>query len=1124
MHYILNYNKKDLTNQKKMRSRTIRIMKLTCFLLMTVLLQISATAYSQATKFDMQMENATIKEIFKSIEDQSNFRFFYSDNLTFINQRLNVDMSNVTVESILDRILDQSDLTYRIFENNLIVVTPEGTIQQGITITGVVTDAFGEPIPGVTVTVKGTTQGTATDTNGAYSLPVLNENTILVFSYIGYITQEISVGNRRSINITLNEDTRQMDEVVVIGYGTQKKETLTGSVVALKGSEIIKSPTVNLTSSLAGKLPGVIITNRNGEPGRENVSLYIRGRSTTGNSSALVIIDGVERGGMGQLNPNDIESISVLKDASAAIYGSRAANGVILITTKRGELTKPTINFSYNQGFSQPTRNPKMADAYTFAKVYNEIEINEGRNPRYSDSELQKFRDGSDPNYPNTDWYDFIVKKATPQNRANLSVAGGNEKVKYYMSLGEVTQKGQYKFSSINYTQINMRSNVDVQITDHLKAGMNLSGRYEDKHYPYESTNNLNSHIWLYLPIWQPYWPGTDYMMPNRDGQNILNWVTDNAGTVDQKIKTIQSSLFFKWDLPWIKGLSIDGNGSYDYGDTFAKTFRTPNYVYYKDAQTGEYEKGLAGSSPQFPNLTDRIDISSLFYLTAKVNYDRKIGFHNFNAMFGYEQTQIKGNYIVAARSDFLSATIPQIFAGSSDKNKQSNDGNASQDAKQNYFGRIIYDYSSKYLLSLTMRIDGSPRFNEGKRFGYFPGVSAGWRISEESFMKDITYLQNLKIRGSYGKMGNDLVNAFQYLTTYRFGNNYVIGNGDVSGLIQDGVPNPNITWETAKTWNIGLDASLWHGLLNVEFDFFKTRREDILTKRTVIVPDYTGLTLPDENIGIVDNKGFELILSHNNQINDFSYSISGNVSFARNKVVFADEQPAAEPYQMATGRPYGSALYYKAIGIFKDKAEVDSKPHMSGAQPGDIIFEDLNNDNVIDSRDRYRENKTNIPEIVFGLTANFAYKGFDMYLFFQGQENAKQSLGTYFPVMSYSLGNFTEWRAKDRWAPDHTTANMPRGSSGMWNNNHQSNSSTASTQWLFDSGFLRFKNIEVGYNLPTGICNKLRVQNLRIFVSGSNLLIIYDHMKELGFDPETNDFWYYPPQRLFNFGVNLSF
>ena len=1104
------------------KSKIFMMMRMTLFLSFVLCFSLLATtSYSQNTKMSLDANASTLKTVINLIEEQSDFRFFYNSDLIDLDKVVNGSFRDKTIEEILRSVLDGTSVGYRVLENNFVILSSAEMLQQ-ITISGTVTDENGESLPGVNVVVKGGNTGVVTDSNGKYQINVPNVDAVLIFSFVGYTSTEFVVGNQTSINVQLREDASQIEEVVVVGYGTQKRVNLTGSVVALKGSEVVKSPMVNVTTSLAGRLPGVIINNRTGEPGRENVSLYIRGRSTTGNSDALVLIDGIERGNMGQLNPNDIESISVLKDASAAIYGSRAANGVILITTKRGEISKPTINFSYNQGLSQPTRNPKMADSYTFAKVYNEIEQIEGRGIRYTDDELQKYKDGSDPNYPNTDWYDLMIKKITPQNRANLSVSGGNERVKYYLSLGEVTQQGMYESSTLKYNQINLRSNVDVQVTDNLTVGLNIMGRYEDKHYPLGTLGDLNAHIFLYWPMWQLYWPGTKFLMPNRDTESIVSRINDDAGAQDEQIKNIQNSLFFKWNVPGIKGLSIDGNGSYDYGNTFRKRFNTPYYVYSKDPQTDEFVKRLAGRSPQLANLTNRVEFTSLFYLSAKINYERKFNAHNINAMVGYEQTQIKGNWFQAERSDFLSISIPQLFAGSSDKNKQANDGNASHDAKQNIFGRIGYDYEGKYLVQVTMRIDGSPRFAEGKRFGYFPGVSAGWRISEESFMQDIDFLQNLKIRGSYGKMGNDLVSAFQYLISYRYGNNFVIGNSDVSGLIQDNVPNPLITWETATTWNAGLDATLWKGLLGIEFDVFKTRREDILTRRTVLIPDYTGLSLPDENIGIVDNKGFELTLTHNNQINDIRYRISGNVSFARNKVIFTDEQPAAEPYQMATGRPYGSALYYKANGIFKDQAEVDSKPHLAGAQPGDIIYEDVNGDKELNSRDRIRINQTNIPEIVFGLNFSVEWKGFDLSLFFQGQENAKSYFGGEFPRMSYAQGNFPVWRAKDRWAPDNTTATMPRGASALTNNN--SSSSYPSTHWLVNAGFLRLKNAEIGYNLPKNICEKIKIQNLRLFVSGSNLFMIYDHMKDMGLDPEATTFYYYPPQRVYNFGFNISF
>jgi TonB-linked SusC/RagA family outer membrane protein len=999
-----------------------------------------------------------------------------------------------------------------------------GIQQSKIRITGTVTDQTGDMIIGANVVEKGNaSNGTITDADGRFDLEVSAGATLIV-SYIGYVTQEVPVANRTNPAIVLVEDTQALDEVVVVGYGTQRKVTLTGAVVTAKGADIIKSPAVNVTNSLAGRLPGVIINNRSGELGRENTSLYIRGRSTTGNTSALVIIDGVERGGLENINPNDIENISILKDASAAIYGARAANGVILVTTKRGNSPKPVINFSYNQGFSQPTRNPKMADSYTFFTVYNEIEQSEGRPARYSESDLQKFKEGTDPNYANIDWYDYIIKDWTPQHRTNVSVSGSGERAKYYVSLGELAQNDMYEHGSRKYKQYNIRSNVDVKLSEHLTVGANLAGRFDDRHYPYESANNLNSHIFLYQPNWLPYWPGTDYLMPNRDNENILNWVSDNAGYTDQNVKTLQSSIFFNWQVPWVKGLAIDGAGSYDFASNFTKTFRIPTYVYYKD-DVGGYMRERAGSGVNKATLTDRGEFSDQFYFTVKATYERTAGQHNLGAMIGYEQQKTKGNYLQAYRSDYTSTVIPQIFAGSTDKSMQSNDGSASQGARQNVYGRLNYDYAGKYMAEFTMRRDGSPNFPKEKRFGYFPGASIGWRLSEESFMQGLDAINNLKIRSSYGVMGNDLVSAFQYLTTYGYGRNYVIGGTDVSGLQETNVPNPNITWETAKTWNIGLDATLWDGLLGIEFDYFNTRRSDILTRRSATIPSYTGLSLPDENIGIVDNKGFELILTHANSINEFRYNISGNVSFARNKVVYIDEQPAAEPYQYATGHPMGASLLYNSLGIFKDQNAIDAYPHLPGTVPGDIIYEDVNRDGEIDSRDRVRQDLINIPEIVYGLNLYAAYRGFDLSVLLQGQENARQNFGgisgNWFPVMSYSFGNFLAWRAGDRWSPSNTDASMPRASAALWNNS--TNSVYNSTHWRVNAGFLRLKNVELGYQLPQKVCDRIRIQGLRLSISAYNLFMIYDHMKEIGFDPETDSFWYYQQQRTLNLGINLT-
>lgn len=1093
----------------------------------------SMSIHAQEQLVTIKLQNASLSDVFKVLEKQTSYRFSYRDVVISPQKDITITKTKATVATVLDEILATRNLDYSIISSKSIVISDKklsqtSTSSNAKSITGTVQDPNGEPIIGASVTIKGTTNGTITDIDGKFSLDIPGDGTLIV-SYIGYISQSIKISARSIYDIVLEEDTKILNEVVVVGYGTQKKVTLTGSVAAVKGDDLAKSPAVNMTSSLAGRLPGVIINTRTGEPGNESISLNIRGIGTIGETAPLVIIDGVERAGLGQLNPNDIESVSVLKDAEGAIYGAKAANGVILVTTKRGKDGKPSINFSHNQGFSQPVRSPKMADAYTFASIANEMKRNEHNDPNsapilpYSADELEKYRNGSDPNYPNTNWYDYMTRTLTPLSRTNVSVSGGSKKANYFLSLGMLNQEGQYRNGSQEYKQYSFRSNVDVQVTDNLKVGFNLGGRYDDKHSPKENPEEISSHLFLYYPTWQTYWPGTDYLQPLRDGENVMNWVGDNAGYNINTTKSFTGTFFFDWDLPWIKGLTLSGNATHDAGYIFTKAFAQPAYVYANN--NGDYEKIRSGRTPSKASVRDASTFSNKTYLMGRASYKHSFNLHNLNLLGGYEQTKTNGNYLMASRSDFISPSLPQINQGSVEKDKQSNDGYANQYAAQNIFGRVNYDYAGKYMAQATLRIDGSTNFPEDSRFGYFPSFSAGWRISEEKFMENIDFVDNLKVRASWGMSGNDQVAAYQYLATYSYGSRYVIGNTEVQGLNQGVMPNPNITWETSKTWNWGLESTLWNGLLGVELDVFRSMRSDILTQRKVTVPWYTGLNLPNENFGKVRNQGFELALSHSNQKNQLKYTLTGNLNYAKNKVIDIDEAPAAEPYQQQTGRPYGSELYYNAIGIFKDQNEINNYPHLAGTQPGDIKYADTNGDKIIDSRDRILVEENAMPQITFGLNAFLEYKNFDLSILFQGQEKAKVNLGGgygFFSVLDpVSFGNFLEWRADGRWEPDadNNNARMPRARSGTSNNNTEQ-----STQWLLDAGFLRLKNLELGYNLPTTLCQKIGAQGLRFSFSASNLWLVYDHLKDLGFDPETTAYWYYPQQRTYNIGVNLTF
>jgi len=1015
-------------------------------------------------------------------------------------------------------------------------------------LSGRVVDEGGLPMPGVNIQEKGTVNGTTTDANGSYKMNVTSGSATLVFSFIGYSTMEVNVTDRSVIDISLTPDTKSLDEVVVIGYGTQSKATVTGAVVGVEGSDLVKVRTPNVINSLTGQVPGVFINSRTGEPGKENPSILIRGKSTTGNSDPLIVIDGVQRGELSRLNPNDIETISVLKDASAAIYGARAANGVILVTTKRGKKGKSTFDFSYNSGFSQPTRTPKMADSYTWATVYNEnlknplLDVGNSTDPvgLYTPEQLQKFKEGTEEGYTTTNFYKEMTKTVTPLHQINLSTSGGTDVVSYYLALGQMTQQGHFEEGSTELKRYNFRSNIDVKVNDYLKIGLDLSGRLDNRTYPgrinaqgQPDTRGIYSHMYLYQPFSTLYWPGTNYLRPNRDSENIVNWVSDNSGALTEDYKALESRLHFNLIIPGVDGLSVRGTANYDVNYLHRKNWSLPTYVYTRtgtDPSNYVYTKVKSGSSAALAGLGEYFEQRAIPTFNFQINYEKSIGMHNFGVMVGYEQMKNDYNYFQASRSDFPSTALDQLNAGSIDKNKQANAGSGFITSRQNYFGRATYDYNHKYLAQLIFRYDGSPQFPEDKRWGFFPGASIGWRLSEETFMDNVTIIDELKLRASYGQIGNDNVGAFQYVTAYQYANNYVVGNADVIGLASTGGANPNITWEVAATTNIGFDVSLWKGVLAAQFDFFRTKRSNILTP-SPLVPDYTGFpAIPDQNYGEVENKGFELNLTHTRTLNKFTYSVGGNVSYAKNKVLVGYDIPGAESYQAYEGKPAGATLVYRALGIFSSTADVAAYPSLPGTKAGDIKYEDVNGDLAITSLDQVRLDKTAIPQLVYTINASVRYANFDLSVLFQGQEQAISNFyetlsgltdkNFYFPIMNPNgLGNFLQWRANDHWSYTNTDGTQPRADA-----TNATNNINPSTHWIFKSNFLRMKNAELGYTLPAAVSRKIKIQNLRVYVNGNNLLLLKDSMKDLGFDPETTDYWFYPNQRTFNIGANLTF
>jgi TonB-linked SusC/RagA family outer membrane protein len=976
-------------------------------------------------------------------------------------------------------------------------------------VSGTVYGPDGKALQGVNVTIKGGSRGATTNEQGRYSILAVNSD-ILVYSFTGHTIQEQRVGERAIIDVTLESGTSDLDQVVVVGYGEKKKVTVTGSVVSVKGRDLQKAPVVNLSNSLAGQLPGLIAVNRSGEPGRDGSEILIRGRNTTGNNAPLVLVDNVEYPDWQRLNANDIESISVLKDASAAIYGARAANGVILITTRRGTIGKPTISYSFNQGISTPTRLPKMASSYQLAEYFNDYYTQLGQPARFTDEELEKFRTGSDPvNYPNVDWYDEVMRDAVPQSQHNVNIRGGTENVKYSLSGSYGHQTGLFKGGNTDYKVYTLRSNVDLKINDWIRAGTEVNVISDNGVYP---PIDLTWRFQL-IPAfpWMPTrWPN-GLPTPGFVNANPLVISSDATGYINNRNQRLQVRGNYEIMIPWVKGLGVEGFIVYNFGNTFIKTWQKPAFVYNYNSATDEYTPVAAFSSPAAPTLTQQNGNtrSSLFNL--RIKYIRQFGNHNLNVFVAGEQQENFNNSMSAGRVNFPSPAIEELFAGSA--TNQTASGSASETGRQNVFGRFGYDFKEKYLLDFNFRYDGSANFPKGKRFGFFPGASVAWRISQEKFIMDgAPWITELKLRASYGSIGNDQVPAFQYLSTYSFTGGYSYGQTPtlMQGLIAGVSPNPNITWEVQKMQNFGLEGSLWNGLLDFTIDVFKNRRENILASRGLAVPAFTAISLPNENFGVVENKGFEAQLATRKTFGNFSYRVALNGAYARNRVVDIAESPNVPEWQRQTGRILGATRVYNVIGMFRTQEQFDGYPHMVDAKLGDLIYEDVNKDGLINAADQVLLNKSNIPEITFGAQVYLSWKNLSLFANIAGQDNA----WTFFTITGRVNSNSLEDVIVNRWRPGSMDSKYPR----LLTTGQQT-----STFWLKDAQFVRLKTLEIGYDVPRKWLQKVRISSLRLYANGNNLITI-DKLK--WFDPEGiatfGDF--YPQSKVYNLGFTLTF
>lgn len=1029
--------------------------------------------------------------------------------------------------------------------------------QEKISVSGIVTNTDdGSPIEGVTVSVVGTNIATKTNQKGEYVLTNVPSDGKLNFRMIGMTSTDEEVKGRTSIMVSLISSSANLEEVVVVGYGVQKKETVTGSVVAVKGSELSKSPALNVSNALAGRVPGVIATNGSAEPGYDGSTISIRGTNTLGNSSPLIVIDGIpaRQGGFERLNPADIDNISVLKDASAAIYGARAANGVILVTTKRGTNGKPKLSYNFNKGFSQPTVIPKLTDAVEYSELRNELEIyklpvaewaaaqnafkttgtfirpnNTAVSAPFTPEDVQLFKDGSDPwGHPNTDWYGETLKNWSPQEKHNVQITGGNDAVKYLTSIGYQNQDAYYKKSATGYKQYDLRINLDAKISKYITTKFGVLGRQENRNFPTKGAGTIFRMLMRGNPTQPAYWPNG---MPGPDienGENPVVITTNETGYERDKRYYFQTNGQIDITIPWIEGLKFSGNAAVDKYIKKIKRWETPWYLYtwqgaYEaDGVTPQLVPGKRGPADPRLNQSDEDQLNIL--LGGVLTYDKVIGDHTFNILAGVNRETIQNDNFSAYRRYFLSDKVDYLFAGGdAEKN---NDGSAWERARLNYFGRINYNYKSKYIAELLWRYDGSYMFPEKTRYGFFPGAMLGWVASEEGFWKDnIKAINYFKIRASYGQMGNDnvfyddLLQEYQFFSTYKFGS-YILGDEMIKTLYESRVPNNFITWEVANNYNLGIDAQLLGGKINFEFDVFKNRRNSILWRRNASIPQSTGMTLPAENIGKVDNKGWEFNLGYRDQKGDWGYSASINGGYAKNKIVFWDEAAGAPSWQQTTGRVINSGLYYQYDGVFKSQEEINSNTLDYSAitnnlRPGDMKYKDYDGDGKITPDDRVRTNKNTNPTFQGGLNLGLRYKNFDLSILFQGAMGGEVRIAT---DESGAIGNYLHEFYENRWTIDNPSSEHPR----ITDRSDQYYSKD-NTYWLHSNNYLRLKNVEIGYNLSAKLVERLGISSFRVYASGMNL-VTWSKLKM--YDPESTNTLghYYPQARLINTGILLSF
>ena len=996
------------------------------------------------------------------------------------------------------------------------------------TITGTITSkATGDPLEGATVSVTGTKVSTTTNKMGVFSINLPANNRNLKISYVGMTDFQVSADGAGPFEFSLEPKESAMNEVVVVGYGTQKKSNVTGSISTIKTKELVQSPVGDLSNALTGRVSGVITKQTTGEPGKDGAQIYIRGNATfgAGTMEPLFVVDGIVRQyrDFSQLDANEIESINVLKDASsAAIFGVKGANGVILVTTKRGKAGKMVAGYSFNYGRNKVTRLPDNLGSYEYGVLYNEAKQNDNPNatPEFTNDRLELFKNGTNPDlYPNTDWMNLVLGGSATRMQHNLSLNGGTDKVRYFTSLGFLDEKGLY--SSLGYKRYNIRTNLDIQVTGTTRFSADISGRLENRNAPPTGTSTIFEHT-MRNPPTQPAIFSNGYLAAPGVYPNPLAFISNGGGYEKNSDNTLLTNFQVIQDIPFVKGLSVKGVLAFDRSFSYNKRWNkwVPLYVKNPDGT-------FSSNAPVLGSLSKAFGEGKSTELQGHINYDRRFGKHNVSALVLFLQKESSNSGLFAARNSYTSTALDILNFGPA-LNESLGD-NEDRYGLRSAAARINYDFDGKYLFQVSLRRDQSENFAPNKRTGYFPALSAGWVASKESFLQNVAALNYLKFKGSIGQLGSDRIpSRFGYYNRYNLvSNNYPFGGVLVNGLEPGAIANPSLTWEKATKTDAGFEARLWNGKLGIDFIYFNEKREDILATRSLSVPFTFGGTLPSENIGVVQNKGFELSLTHEYSISkNLSYYVRGNLTIAKNKIIEAAEAANVPDSRKITGRSNNGYYGYQAIGIFKDQADYNSSPKttafLNSTGPGDIKYADLSGpagkpDGVIDVFDITYLGGGPLPEVTYGVSTGVVYKGFELNVLLQGATKVQQLLIQNAAWAFYNSGRVTgEWL--DRWTPQNPDAKFPRLSLQSDRNNN-----LVSNFWVEDATFLRIKNVEIAYTFKPQILSKIGASQLRLYANGQNLATFTNI---INVDPENNNAsgWYYPQQMTFNFGANIQF